>query len=421
MQKTNGKKWKQNIRKNVGKGDAAMEETSLRITGANKSFLNKITNTISKMLIPTKVGINGMLITVKRNSMIKAFERFNTEEENKELFEKKYDETYEAYLESLDKYVMDSIYKKVKNNTATDFEKNALSRYYSVVSLKETEYVEYKFRKQKFLIELDFQTVKINGKEKIIEKFTSFYLKKMDWLYKGILKNYSIKLADTTSKYDSSKELVYINIFNTLKEYIENILSIKLNQDENNVKKDYENYQGFEVGKLDQRDNIEKNMLLLGISRKLFTHSLPLTVAEQCYMKLLKDARCLVQDTKIAARREKAYNMLITLIEDYNIKLLSTKVYWENANQREEFKQFWNKYKDIQKLKDIDFIEYVKQKEILFIKDDIRKIKNEKFDYSKITKYYKRKLVDYGAMKEIQGYKSQGAFIKEKNNIKIGA
>ena len=50
-----------------------MEDTSLKITGANKSFLNKLTNTISKILIPTKVGINGMLITVKRNSMIKAF------------------------------------------------------------------------------------------------------------------------------------------------------------------------------------------------------------------------------------------------------------------------------------------------------------------------------------------------------------
>ena len=157
--------------KNVGKGDAAMEETSLRITGANKSFLNKITNTISKMLIPTKVGINGMLITVKRNSMIKAFERFNIEEENKELFEKKYDETYEAYLESLDKYVMDSIYKKVKNNTASDFEKEALSKYYGVISLKENEYVEYKFRKQKFLIELDNETVKKTGKEKVQEKY----------------------------------------------------------------------------------------------------------------------------------------------------------------------------------------------------------------------------------------------------------
>ncbi len=61
------------------------------------------------------------------------------------------------------------------------------------------------------------------------------------------------------------------------------------------------------VGKLDTRDNIEKkNMVLLGLSRKLFTHSLPLIVAEQCYEKLLKDARSLVQDTKIATKRRKS-------------------------------------------------------------------------------------------------------------------
>lgn len=79
------------------------------------------------------------------------------------------------------------------------------------------------------------------------------------------------------------------------------------------------------VGKLDTRDNIEKNMVLLGLSRKLFTHSLPLIVAEQCYEKLLKDARSLVQDTKIATKREKAYAMLINLIEDYNIKYYQLK------------------------------------------------------------------------------------------------
>ena len=43
-----------------------MEETSLKITGANKSFLNKLSSTFSKILIPTKVRLNGMLITVKR-------------------------------------------------------------------------------------------------------------------------------------------------------------------------------------------------------------------------------------------------------------------------------------------------------------------------------------------------------------------
>ena len=132
-----------------------MEETSLKITGANKSFFNKITNTISKILIPTKLGINGLLITVKRNAMIKMFERYTIEEEDKEAYEKKYDETYEAYLETLDKYVMDSIYKKVKNNSATELEKSALAQYYAVIALKENEYVEYKCRTQKFLIEVD--------------------------------------------------------------------------------------------------------------------------------------------------------------------------------------------------------------------------------------------------------------------------
>ena len=389
-----------------------MEETSLRITGANKSFINKISNTISKIFIPTKIGINGMIISAKRNSMIKAFEHFTLATE-KDNYEKKYEDSYIAYLESLDKYVMDTIYKKVKNNSATDFEKEALSKYYGVISLKENEYVEYKFRKQKFLIELDYETVKNAAKEKIIDRFNNFYIEKMDWLYKGILKNYSIKLVDSTTKFDSAKEWVYIKIFNTLKEYMDNILTIKLNLDSKSenpkyqeIKKDYEEYEAFEVGKLDQKDIIEKNMLLLGLSRKLFTHSLPLTVAEQCYMKLLKDARCLVQDTKLSVRREKAYNMLINLIEDYNIKLLSTKVYWESNEQREKFKEFWSKFQNIKKYKDIDFIEYVKQKEILFIKDDISKIRNEKYDYSKLIKYYKRKLVDYGAMKEIQGYKT---------------
>ena len=397
-----------------------MEETSLRITGANKSFINKISKTISKILIPTKIGINGMLISVKRNSMIKAFEHFNLVEE-KEDYEKKYEEAYIAYLEALDKYVMDSVYKKVKNNTASSFEKGALSKYYGVISLKENEYVEYKFRKQKFLIELDYQTVKSTLKDRIIEKYNTFYLDKMDWLYKGILKNYSIKLADTTTKYDSTKEWVYNKIFTTLKEYMQSILTLKLEIDDKNenskykeIKKDYEKYEAYEVGKLDQKDTIEKNMLLLGLSRKLFTHSLPLTVAEQCYMKLLKDARCLVQDTKLSVRREKAYNMLINLIEDYNIKLLSTKVYWESNNQREEFKKFWSNFKEIQKYKDVDFIEYIKQKEILFIKDEIKKIKEEKFDYSKLIKYYKRKMVDYGAMREINGCKTYANCTKVK-------
>ena len=403
-----------------------MEEVSLKVTGVNKSFFTHFSNKLPKILLLTKVGINSMLISMKRNSMIKTYENFlNANPDEKDILEKKYEESYAVYLEALDKYVMDSIYKKVKNNTASDFEKKAMSTYYGVIALKENEYVEYKFRKQKYLIDLDNETVKNSGKEKLIEKYNKFYIAKMDWLYKGILKNYSIKLADTMKIFDSTKEWIYIKIFNTLQDYIDSILSIKFKTEGkekfSDILEEYEKYENFTVGKLDQRDNIEKNMLLLGISRRLFTHSLPLAVADQCYLKLLKDARCLIQDTKIAVKREKAYDILLDLIEEYNSKLLSTKVYWENNEEREAFKIFWKKYKDIQKLKETDYVEYIKQKEILYIQEEIKKARKEKLDYSRLIKYYKRKLVDYGVMKQIRGYVSENKYTKVKvtnlNNV----
>ena len=399
-----------------------MEEKSLRITGTDKTFFSKITSTLTKMLIPTKIGINGMLISIKRNNLLRTFELYQNSDENynKKETEEKYDKAYEAYLEALDKYVMDSIYKKVKNNTATEFEKDALSKYYEVTSLKENEYIEYKNRKQKYLLELDNEGIQLSGKEKTISRYNEFYISKMDMLYKAILKNYSIKLADTTNVYETTKDWVYTKIFHTLEEYIQNILALKIrigkDEDIKEISKDYEKYETYTVGKLDTRDNIEKNVLLLSISRKLFTHSLPLIVATQCYEKLLRDARILVQDTKIATKREKAYSMLINLFEDYNVKLLSTKVYWESPQEREEFKSLWNKYKEISKLKETNFIEYIRQKEILFIKNDINKISNSKVktDYSKLIKYYKRKLIDYGAMRELKNSaRSDGKYTKK--------
>ena len=401
-----------------------MEERSLRVVATDKTFFNKLTNTLTKFLIPTQIGFNSLKISMKRNVLIKTYETLNAENapvEKKEELEKRYDDAYTAYLEALDKYVLDTIYKKVKNETATQFESTALSQYYGIVQLKDREYNEYKYRKQKYLLELDNESVKNTAKEKVIEKYNRFYVSKQDSLYKGILKNYSIKLADSTNIYDSSKDWIYVKIFNTLEDYMKNILPLKISNPKlESVSKDYEKYEKFSVGKLDTRDNIEKNMILLGISRNLFTHSLPLVVAEQCYMKLLKDARCLVQDTKIAAKREKAYTMVLNLIEDYNIRLLSTKVYWDNSKEREEFKKFYEQYKQIEKLKEVDFIKYVKEKEILFIKTDLKKIRNDKTDYSRLIKYYKRKLVDYGVMKEIREYRTeQGKYIRNKISTRI--
>lgn len=402
-----------------------MEERSLRVYNSEKTFFFKITNTLTKLLIPTKVGINGMMISMKRNNVLKAYESFldidKIENENKkEQVSKKLDDTYALYLESIDKYIMDSIYKKVKNDTANEFEKEALSQYYMITHLKESGYTEYKYRKQIYLMRLDYETV-LNEKTKILEKYKRFYGMEMEVLYKGLLKHYSIRLADNLP--DGEKQEVYNKIFKVLEDYISNILPIKLEVDGNDTYKgiieEYNNFERFSVGKLDQNDYIEKNMILLALSRKLFTHSLPLVVAEQCYNKILNDIRSLIVDTKIAKKQEKAYSLFINIIEEYNIKLLSTKIYWDKPARREAYKEFWNEYQELNKLKDSDYEEYIKQKEILFVRNDLKEVSNNENKYYKIIKFYKNRLVQLGCMRELMNsYSSEGNYTKGPKKVK---
>ena len=50
--------------------------------------------------------------------------------------------------------------------------------------------------------------------------------------------------------------------------------------------------------------------------------------------------------------------------------------------------------------------------------EDLKKLHSSKIDYSKIIKYYKRKLVDYGVMKQIRNtFKSEGKYIKAKEVV----
>ena len=125
---------------------------------------------------------------------------------------------------------MDSIYKKVKNDTAQEFEKEALSQYYVITHLKETSYAEYKYKKQIYLIGLDYQNV-LNDKEKLIERYKKFYCTEVENLYKGLLKNYSIRLAENIS--DAEKQEIYNKIFKALEEYISNVLPIKFEIEKN--------------------------------------------------------------------------------------------------------------------------------------------------------------------------------------------
>ena len=402
-----------------------MEERRLRVY-QQKTFFSKIGTTLSKILVPTRVGFNSMMITVKRNNLLKAFEavqNFDDEDkEKKESLNRKYEDTFALYLESIDKYVMDSVYKKVKNGTATPFEEEALSKYYMVTHLKETQYLEYKYRKQKYLLELDYGTLKDSNKTKLKERYIKFYINKMDILYKGILKNYSIQLADNLKTSANDKNEIFDKVFDTIEEYITNILNLKMKDESSNLSEEtlneYDRYSKFLAGKFDSIDIIEKKSIILAISRRLFTHSLPLIIAEQCYEQLLNEIRSEMVYAKNDRKFNKAYKMLLKILDEYNVNLLSTKIYWEKPNDREEYKKFWEDYKKIDKIEDENEKEL--KKEILYVKKDLKQLLKEEKRYRLVIKEYKEKLVKLGAMKTIKNTckTCQGELSKENKKKK---
>ena len=368
-------------------------QKQLKVLNLDKTFFGKITDSIAKIILPTQLGINAIMISVKRNNVIKAHNAYMEDTSNrKDLSFNKYENVYSLYLEAVDKLVMESIYKKVKKNMATSFETNALSKYYNIVHLKESEYTEYKHQKQKYLLDLDFENIKLTNKAKIMDDFKEFYCYKMEGIYKALLKHYCVQLADGSNKDKAKKDEIHDKIFKAIEEYIENVLPVKKSsQNTEEILKEYQKINNFK-GHVNKLQYIEKNMVLLGISRGLFAHSFPMIAAEECYIYLLKQTRELLLDSK--EDKKEVFNMLIKLIEDYNIRLLSIKVYWDKPQERQEYKAFWSEYTNIK--------EDAAKKEVLFIKHDLKRLYRSKKNYSAIIKCYKEKLVFLNAMRQFK-------------------
>lgn len=380
-----------------------MEQRSLRVVETNKTFFNKISNTLTKLLVPTRIGLNSMMISIKRNSLLKAYVSYAgaQDEAKKELAAKKYEDAYSLYLEVIDKNIMDSLYKKVKNDIATNFEKEALAKYYFVVSLKKTNYIEYKYKKQEYLLQIDYETASNMKKENLLRTYKEFYVSKMDSLYKGLLKNYSVEITDNLKK-DRSSEKTFEKIFSSIETYVSEILPIKISLDTENCKykEEYEKYEEVALGKLNEQEKIIKNMALIGISRTFFTHSLPLAATERCYIELMKQVRKIIVRENNKTRRKKAYETLVKIIEEYNVKLLSTKVYWDNPDEKVKYKAFWDKVNEANKIEDEE--EKYKEKLIIFLKEDIKKLYVNKRSYKKIINLHKEYLIELGAMRVLK-------------------
>ena len=385
-------------------------EKSLKVYDSKRTFFTKIGSTFSKLFTPTKTGINNWLVGMKRSSVIKNYKNvLKTSDEKREVFERRYEESYSLYLESIDQLIIDTIYKKARMNMASEFEKEALAKYYNVIHLKENDEIEYKYKKQEYLLNLDFNVIKESNKEKLYNDYKPIYLKEIEKIYKALLKHYSMKLSERLTPME--KEQVYDRIFESLEVYVTNIIPLKEIEDKDLIKQ-CSLFETYEVGKLDQVDIIDKRMILLGISRKIFVHSLPLIVAERCYIKLLKDARNLVVDTKITKKRESAYQLLLRLIEQYNDRLLAVKIYWNNNEDKRRYNQFKENRKVIEEVrKTIGLREYDVKKQILFIRADMNVLYRFEDKYYRIIRFYKDRLVKLGDMRQIKNSCKTGKYV----------
>lgn len=385
------------------------EEKSLKVYDTRRTFFSKIGSTLGKILTPTKLGFNNLLVSMKRSSMIKNYKNMiNAKQGKEEVNEKKFEESYSLYLDSIDQLIIETIYKKVRTNTASDFEKEALSKYYNIIHLKENDEIEYKYKKQQYLLNLDYNDLKISGKEKQIAEYQTVYLYEMEQLYKALLKHYSIKLPE--KMLPAQKENIYNKLFETLEEYVTNIIPLKKINDEELIK-ECSLFETYEVGKLDQVDILDKRMILLGISRKLFVHSLPLVVAERCYIKLLKDTRNLIVDTKIARKRENAYQLLLRMFEQYNQKLLAVKIYWNKNEEKINYNQFAIKCKELDNVrKEQGLHAYDVRKQILYIREDMKYLERYDDKYYRILQFYRGRLVKLGDMKELKNICKTGNY-----------
>lgn len=380
-----------------------VQEKSLKVYDTRKTFFTRLSTTFSKIFGSSKSGSNNFLVKMKRNTAIKTFKHYEkATEEKEEILEKTFENAFTVYLESVDEITINSIYKRVTLGTASPFEREALSKYYTVIHTKEEDLDEYKIKKQIYLLDLDYNLLKDSNKTSKIQEFMDVYLYKMEQFYKSLLKHYSMLLTEkNTEKKENS---IYDSIFSTLGSYVEHIIPMQDTVDEELARKCSE-YETYSVGKLDNIDIIDKNLILLAISRKKFIHSLPLVVAERCYNKLLNDSRNAIVESRVERKKESAYQIFLKTIEEYDANLLSVKIYWDKPEQKKEYNTFKNKLENLKKIKETKgFQVYEKQKQILYIRTDLVKLETNLSDNREIVNYFRKKLVSLGDMKQLKNF-----------------
>ena len=188
--------------------------------------------------------------------------------------------------------------------------------------------------------------------------------------------------------------MIFSKIYNLTEEYIQKFLPYaEQNETTKLIIDAYKNY----IEKIDnfaRKDfnDIKRELHLLELTRKIFAYSLPTLAAEECYLSILEKSRIIIMNTYISADKFETYQLLLDTIESYNTNVVSQKVVWDNEDEKKKFQEFWNQFSEYKKLERIDFEEYKRLREVLFITKEIKELKKSKKDYSALFSYYRERM-----------------------------
>lgn len=382
-----------------------MAEVQLKLVKrTDDGVFGKAINNLNKMLYSPSGSFFNIAINSKRNSVVKNFilsesyEKMTSEKKRNNLMSK-YEKVYEAYLEMLERYVTETIYNKAKKKVTSLKENKLLSSYYEVISLKSTDFVEYKYRRQTLLLEMDWDIILATKQNAFVEKYKKFYLSVVSQLYKSLMRHYAVNLTDATK----DKQQTYSHIYNLIEDYVKKVLPYEEETETNKrIMEIYKN-QIITIDTYNKKSysEIKRSVLLLEISKFIFAYSLPMVALDQCYQELIEASRVAVMNTFLDADKFEVYQLLLDLLESYNVNVLSKKIYWDTDLEKEEYVKFFNKYQEFKKLERIDYAEYIRLREVHFIMDDLAKIKGDK-KFEELRKYYRERMIQQKGFRKLK-------------------
>lgn len=381
------------------------EQVGLKLAKrTEEGFFGKAISNIGKAVYSSGSSLYTILISTKRSSVLKHFSSYKTlmeipEEKKRDAIKAKYEKVFENYLNTLEKYITETIYTKMQKRASNIEEEKIMSSYYEISALKGIDHVEYRTRLQMLLLNMEWSSISASKTGKFLEKYREFYLYNMEELYKASMRHAAILLANVK---DSDKDK-YDNVYNLVENYIKNILPLLPENKENTkVIEDYKKYVlGLDTFAKKDYNELRRRLSLLGFARILFTYSLPTIAAEQCYVEIINQARTCLANAFIEADKFETYQVLLDAIEEYTDNVLVKKSYWNSTLEEEDFKKFNAKWSELKKLARIDYDDFKNQREILFVKNDLKNMNKLKIKLDEVRSYYRDRMLQLHALRKL--------------------